>query len=42
MVRRCFLVIYVYKGVFMVGNEITYEDGFGFRKNITELVEGVK
>ncbi|KAB0400202.1 hypothetical protein E2I00_009490, partial [Balaenoptera physalus] len=40
--RRCFPAIHSHKGVLMVGNETTYEDGHGSRKNITELVEGAK
>lgn len=40
--RRCFPAIHAHKGVLMVGNETTYEDGHGSRKNITELVEGAK
>lgn len=42
LVWRCFFVIYVYKGVLMVGNEMIYEDGYGFWKNVIDLVEGVK
>uniref|UniRef100_A0A8I3PRX1 Choline transporter-like protein n=1 Tax=Canis lupus familiaris TaxID=9615 RepID=A0A8I3PRX1_CANLF len=42
LARRCFPAIHAHKGVLMVGNETTYEDGHGFRKNITELVEGAK
>ncbi|NP_001126736.1 choline transporter-like protein 2 [Pongo abelii] len=42
LVRRCFPAIHAYKGVLMVGNETTYEDGHGARKNITDLVEGAK
>ena len=40
--QRCFPAIHANKGVLMVGNETTYEDGNGTRKNITELVEGAK
>ncbi|KAL0612590.1 Choline transporter-like protein 2 [Plecturocebus cupreus] len=40
--RRCFPAIHAHKGVLMVGNETTYEDGHGSRKNITDLVEGAK
>ncbi|XP_060226250.1 choline transporter-like protein 2 isoform X1 [Meriones unguiculatus] len=40
--RRCFPAIHASKGVIMVGNETTYEDGHGTRKNITDLVEGAK
>nr|XP_020023318.1 choline transporter-like protein 2 isoform X6 [Castor canadensis] len=42
LARRCFPAIHAHKGVLMVGNETTYEDGLGSRKNITELVEGAK
>ncbi|XP_011810229.1 PREDICTED: choline transporter-like protein 2 [Colobus angolensis palliatus] len=42
MARRCFPAIHAHKGVLMVGNETTYEDGHGSRKNITDLVEGAK
>ncbi|XP_037674069.1 LOW QUALITY PROTEIN: choline transporter-like protein 2 [Choloepus didactylus] len=42
LARRCFPAIHAHKGVLMVGNETTYEDGHGHRKNITELVEGAK
>ncbi|XP_032484899.1 choline transporter-like protein 2 isoform X1 [Phocoena sinus] len=42
LAQRCFPDIHSHKGVLMVGNETTYEDGHGFRKNITELVEGAK
>ncbi|ERE75842.1 choline transporter-like protein 2 isoform 2, partial [Cricetulus griseus] len=40
--QRCFPAIHTNRGVLMVGNETTYEDGHGTRKNITELVEGAK
>lgn len=42
LAQRCFPAIHSNKGVLMVGNETTYEDGNGTRKNITELVEGAK
>uniref|UniRef100_A0A7N9D5I0 Choline transporter-like protein n=1 Tax=Macaca fascicularis TaxID=9541 RepID=A0A7N9D5I0_MACFA len=42
LARRCFPAIHAHKGVLMVGNETTYEDGHGSRKNITDLVEGAK
>ncbi|XP_006898835.1 PREDICTED: choline transporter-like protein 2 [Elephantulus edwardii] len=42
LARRCFPAIHAHKGVVMVGNETTYEDGLGHRKNITDLVEGAK
>ncbi|KAK2506055.1 hypothetical protein MC885_011783 [Smutsia gigantea] len=42
LAQRCFPAIHARKGILMVGNETTYEDGRGSRKNITELVEGAK
>ncbi|XP_021027934.1 choline transporter-like protein 2 isoform X2 [Mus caroli] len=42
LAQRCFPAIHANKGVLMVGNETTYEDGHGARKNITDLVEGAK
>lgn len=42
LARRCFPAIHAHKGVLMVGNETTYEDGHGSRKNVTDLVEGAK
>uniref|UniRef100_A0A8C2W4Y0 Choline transporter-like protein n=1 Tax=Chinchilla lanigera TaxID=34839 RepID=A0A8C2W4Y0_CHILA len=42
LAQRCFPAIHAHKGVIMVGNATTYEDGHGSRKNITELVEGAK
>lgn len=42
LAQRCFPAIHASKGVLMVGNETTYEDGHGARKNITDLVEGAK
>ncbi|XP_053439242.1 choline transporter-like protein 2 isoform X2 [Nycticebus coucang] len=42
LAQRCFPAIHAHKGVLMVGNETTYEDGHGSRKNITDLVEGAK
>uniref|UniRef100_A0A8C5KBX8 Choline transporter-like protein n=1 Tax=Jaculus jaculus TaxID=51337 RepID=A0A8C5KBX8_JACJA len=42
LAQRCFPAIHAHKGVLMVGNETTYEDGLGARKNITDLVEGAK
>ncbi|XP_069351791.1 choline transporter-like protein 2 isoform X3 [Eulemur rufifrons] len=42
LARRCFPAIHAHKGILMVGNETTYEDGHGSRKNVTELVEGAK
>ncbi|NXD88473.1 CTL2 protein, partial [Halcyon senegalensis] len=40
--RRCFPAIRAKKGVIMVGNETTYDDGRGRRRNVTELLEGAK
>ncbi|XP_023803315.1 choline transporter-like protein 2, partial [Cyanistes caeruleus] len=40
--RRCFPAIQAKKGVIMVGNETTYDDGHGGRRNVTELLEGAK
>uniref|UniRef100_A0A8C3DN68 Choline transporter-like protein n=1 Tax=Corvus moneduloides TaxID=1196302 RepID=A0A8C3DN68_CORMO len=40
--RRCFPAIQAKKGVIMVGNETTYDDGRGHRRNVTELLEGAK
>ncbi|KFQ11331.1 Choline transporter-like 2, partial [Leptosomus discolor] len=42
LARRCFPAIQAKKGVIMVGNETTYEDGHGQRRNVTELLEGAK
>uniref|UniRef100_A0ABK0L7X8 Choline transporter-like protein n=1 Tax=Rattus norvegicus TaxID=10116 RepID=A0ABK0L7X8_RAT len=42
LAQRCFPAIHASKGVLMVGNETTYEDGHGTRKNVTDLVEGAK
>ncbi|XP_049644423.1 choline transporter-like protein 2 [Suncus etruscus] len=42
LAQRCFPDIHAHKGVVMVGNETTYEDGHGVRKNVTDLVEGAK
>uniref|UniRef100_A0A8B9R3Y1 Choline transporter-like protein n=1 Tax=Anas platyrhynchos TaxID=8839 RepID=A0A8B9R3Y1_ANAPL len=40
--RRCFPAIQAKKGVIMVGNETTYDDGRGNRRNVTELLEGAR
>uniref|UniRef100_A0A8C5JT00 Choline transporter-like protein n=1 Tax=Junco hyemalis TaxID=40217 RepID=A0A8C5JT00_JUNHY len=40
--RRCFPAIQAKKGVIMVGNKTTYEDGWGNHRNVTELLEGAK
>ncbi|NXK00914.1 CTL2 protein, partial [Corythaixoides concolor] len=42
LARRCFPAIQVKKGVITVGNETTYDDGQGHRRNVTELLEGAK
>uniref|UniRef100_A0A663DRF8 Choline transporter-like protein n=1 Tax=Aquila chrysaetos chrysaetos TaxID=223781 RepID=A0A663DRF8_AQUCH len=42
LARRCFPAIRAKKGVIMVGNETTYDDGRGRRRNVTELLEGAK
>ncbi|NXB78818.1 CTL2 protein, partial [Donacobius atricapilla] len=42
LARRCFPAIQAKKGVIMVGNETTYDDGRGQRRNVTELLEGAK
>ncbi|KAM9311288.1 choline transporter-like protein 2 [Gastrophryne carolinensis] len=41
--RRCFPAINIKKGVVMVGNETTFDDGSGQRnRNVSDLVEGAK
>ncbi|NWQ72516.1 CTL2 protein, partial [Neopipo cinnamomea] len=42
LARRCFPAIRAKKGVIMVGNETTYDDGRGRRRNVTDLLEGAK
>ncbi|XP_034648641.1 choline transporter-like protein 2 isoform X1 [Trachemys scripta elegans] len=42
LARRCLPAINTKKGVIMVGNDTTFEDGMGKRRNVTELVEGAK
>ncbi|XP_054509631.2 choline transporter-like protein 2 isoform X2 [Agelaius phoeniceus] len=42
LARRCFPAIQAKKGVIMVGNKTTYEDGWGNHRNVTELLEGAK
>ncbi|NXD46569.1 CTL2 protein, partial [Copsychus sechellarum] len=42
LARRCFPAIQAKKGVIMVGNETTYDDGRGRRRNVTELLEGAR
>lgn len=40
--RRCLPAIHAKKGVIMVGNKTTYDDGHGRQRNVTELLEGAK
>lgn len=40
--RRCLPAIHAKKGVIMVGNKTTYDDGHGNQRNVTELLEGAK
>lgn len=40
--RRCLPAISKSKGVVTVGNVTTFDDGSGYTRNITELVEGAK
>ncbi|XP_025905692.1 choline transporter-like protein 2 isoform X1 [Nothoprocta perdicaria] len=42
LARRCLPAVQAKKGVIMVGNETTYDDGKGQRRNVTELLEGAK
>ncbi|XP_028908931.1 choline transporter-like protein 2 isoform X4 [Ornithorhynchus anatinus] len=42
LVRRCLPAIRAHKGVLLVGNETTFDDGRGQRRNVTDLVEGAK
>ncbi|XP_074835566.1 choline transporter-like protein 2 isoform X2 [Carettochelys insculpta] len=42
LARRCLPAVNTKKGVIMVGDETTFEDGRGQRRNVTELVEGAK
>uniref|UniRef100_A0A8C3QWE0 Choline transporter-like protein n=1 Tax=Cyanoderma ruficeps TaxID=181631 RepID=A0A8C3QWE0_9PASS len=42
LARRCFPAIQAKKGVIMVGNKTTYDDGHGNRRNVTDLLEGAK
>ncbi|XP_057263468.1 choline transporter-like protein 2 isoform X2 [Pezoporus wallicus] len=42
LARRCFPAIQAKKGVIMVGNETTYNDGHGQQRNVTDLLEGAK
>ncbi|NXK86406.1 CTL2 protein, partial [Formicarius rufipectus] len=42
LARRCFPAIQAKKGVIMVGNKTTYDDGHGHLRNVTDLLEGAK
>ncbi|KGL74494.1 Choline transporter-like 2, partial [Tinamus guttatus] len=42
LARRCLPAVQSKQGVIMVGNETTYDDGTGQRRNVTELLEGAK
>ncbi|XP_039370008.1 choline transporter-like protein 2 isoform X3 [Mauremys reevesii] len=42
LAHRCLPAINTKKGVVMVGNDTTFEDGLGQRRSVTELVEGAK
>ncbi|NXA43297.1 CTL2 protein, partial [Eudromia elegans] len=42
LARRCLPAVQAKQGVIMVGNETTYDDGSGRRRNVTELLEGAK
>ncbi|NXD74163.1 CTL2 protein, partial [Eolophus roseicapillus] len=42
LARRCFPAIQAKKGIIMVGNETTYDDGQGHFRNVTDLLEGAK
>ncbi|NXX99519.1 CTL2 protein, partial [Centropus bengalensis] len=42
LARRCFPAIQAKKGVIMVGNQTTFDDGHGHHRNVTELLEGAK
>ncbi|XP_068939283.1 choline transporter-like protein 2 [Petaurus breviceps papuanus] len=42
LARRCLPAIETHKGVITVGNETTFEDGHGQKRNVSELVEGAK
>ncbi|KAM9099619.1 choline transporter-like protein 2 isoform X2 [Sarcophilus harrisii] len=42
LARRCLPAIETRKGVITVGNETTFDDGHGQKRNVSELVEGAK
>ncbi|XP_074116460.1 choline transporter-like protein 2 isoform X5 [Sminthopsis crassicaudata] len=42
LARRCLPAIETHKGVITVGNETTFDDGHGQKRNVSELVEGAK
>ncbi|XP_054858254.1 choline transporter-like protein 2 isoform X5 [Eublepharis macularius] len=42
LARRCLPAINAKKGIIMVGNETTFDDGHGHKRNVTDLVEGAK
>ncbi|XP_063150568.1 choline transporter-like protein 2 isoform X1 [Candoia aspera] len=42
LARRCLPAINSKKGVIMVGNTTTFDDGRGKKRNVTELLEGAK
>ncbi|XP_078010033.1 choline transporter-like protein 2 isoform X6 [Phascolarctos cinereus] len=42
LARRCLPAIETHKGVITVGNETTFDDGRGQKRNVSELVEGAK
>ncbi|XP_053907847.1 choline transporter-like protein 2 isoform X2 [Cuculus canorus] len=42
LLRRCFPALRAQQGVVMVGNQTTYDDGRGHRRNVTDLLEGAK
>ncbi|KAJ6657711.1 hypothetical protein lerEdw1_002212 [Lerista edwardsae] len=42
LARRCLPAINAKKGVIMVGNDTTFDDGRGQKRNVTDLVDGAK
>ncbi|KAJ7316471.1 hypothetical protein JRQ81_002633 [Phrynocephalus forsythii] len=42
LARRCLPAVNAKKGVIMVGNETTFDDENGKKRNVTDLVEGAK
>ncbi|CAI5796330.1 Choline transporter-like protein [Podarcis lilfordi] len=42
LARRCLPAVSSKKGVIMVGNKTTFNDGKGHERNVTELLEGAK